>query len=108
MEEIIQQLVVGAGDDVNVLVAHQQSGPAPALQRQAAAQLQDVGCCRWAQQPAGTWGQCGDSEGVGGGSHGGGGALGMGGGGTREEEGVRGAGGHGDKGWEVGTQGMLG
>ena len=40
------------------------------------------------------------------------------GGGTREEEGVRGAGGHGDKGWDtlgdgdtcwdVGTQGMLG
>ena len=51
VEEVVQQLVVRAGDDVHVLVAHQEAGAAAGLQGQGAGQLQDVCCCTGAQQP---------------------------------------------------------
>lgn len=44
VEEVVEQLVVGAGDDVHVLVAHQETCAAAGLQGQRAGQLQDV-CC---------------------------------------------------------------
>ena len=50
MEEVVQQLVVRAGDDVHVLVAHQEAGAAAGLQGQRAGELQDVRCCAGTQQ----------------------------------------------------------
>lgn len=50
MEEVVQQLLIRASDDVHILISNQEAGTTTRLQWQRAGQLQNVCSSTWAQQ----------------------------------------------------------